>query len=364
MKYNISTLLWLSATDININLKHKLLKLCGDNIDLFDSLESYRSQICSMESETRFNQLLQARNAFDVDKFKATMKRCDVEAVCIYDERYPICLKEIDNPPIVLYCKGDISLLNKNCLAIVGSRRPSSYGKTVTKVFAQSLAAAGFVIVSGMAYGIDTEAHKAVLEAGYETIAVVATGLDSVYPEANRSLFDNIVKNGLAISEYPIGATARPYNFPERNRIISGISVGVLATEGGLKSGSLITLNNAVEQGRRAFAVPSNIMSKYGAGTNDFLKNLMGAMVTEPNDILKEFNLMLDTSKPAAVAMDMTEKLIYNILSDEDMHFEDILAISGLPCNTLTSVLTSMELKGIIKRHGGNYYEKLNKEAL
>jgi DNA processing protein len=220
------------------------------------------------------------------DQFQK-MAACGAQLIPIRTPLYPVSLKEIFDPPPVLFARGRIDLLHSPMLAVVGTRRPTAYGAQAATRLARDLAAAGLTITSGMARGIDTAAHKAVLEAGGNTIAVFGCGVDQVYPAENRKLASQIAEKGLLISEFPMGATAFPQNFPIRNRIISGCSLGVLVVEGGEYSGSAITAKLAAEQDREVFAVPGNITSKMSWGPNLLIKQ--GAkLVQEWNDVVTE----------------------------------------------------------------------------
>ena len=226
--------------------------------------------------------------AFD-DAVTQQQKLAEAGAVLIpcTDSRYPPRLKEIYDPPPLLYARGRIELTGALILGIVGTRRPTAYGTAVTARLAQDLAAAGLAIASGMARGIDTAAHRAALEGGGDTIAVLGSGVDQVYPAENRKLAEQIAAQGLMVSEFPMGSPPYPQNFPVRNRIISGMSAGVLVVEGGEYSGSSITAKLAAEQGREIFAVPGNVTSKMSWGPNLLIKQ--GAkLVQEWNDVVVE----------------------------------------------------------------------------
>jgi DNA processing protein len=214
------------------------------------------------------------------------IKAAGAEVVTFHDPRYPEPLKEIYDPPILLYTRGRTELLSAFKIAVVGSRRPSPYGTAVAEKLSSELAAAGLVIVSGMARGVDTAAHRGALRGGGDTIAVLGCGVDVVYPSENRKLAAEIAEKGLLVSEFPMGATAFPQNFPIRNRIISGISSGVMIVEGAQYSGSLITARLALDQGREVFAVPGNIVSKLSWAPNLLIKQ--GAtLVQEWKDVVE-----------------------------------------------------------------------------
>ena len=220
--------------------------------------------------------------AAEADKVKAA----GAEIVTLHDVRYPESLKEIYDPPILLYARGRVDLLRSFQIAIVGSRRPSTYGTAVAEKLAGELAAAGLVIVSGMARGIDTAAHRGALKAGGDTVAVLGCGVDVAYPTDNRKMAAEIAARGLLVSEFPMGSPAFPQNFPIRNRIISGMSAGVMVVEAAQYSGSLITARLALDQGREVFAVPGNIVSKLSWGPNLLIKQ--GAtLVQEWKDVVE-----------------------------------------------------------------------------
>lgn len=218
------------------------------------------------------------------------MKKLNISTISMEDKEYPECLRKIYNPPKKLYCIGNIQLLNdKNKLAIIGCRDYSEYGKQIAIKFAYELSKLGIVIVSGGARGIDSFSHKGCIMAKKETIAVLGNGLDYIYPPENKKLEEEIIKNnGLLISEYDIGTKPSKYTFPERNRIISGLSSGVLVVEAKQKSGTLITVDYALEQGKNIYAVPGDINRTNTIGTNELIKQ--GAkMVTTINDIIEDF---------------------------------------------------------------------------
>jgi DNA processing protein len=233
-------------------------------------------------------------------------------AVPISDPRYPPLLKEIFDPPILLFARGRLELLEATLFGVVGTRRPTPYGLAATERLAGDLARAGLTIASGMARGIDTTAHKAALAAGGDTIAVLGCGVDVVYPAENRALAAELASKGLILSEFPMGSTAFPQNFPIRNRIISGMSVGLLVVEGAQYSGSAITARLAIEQGREVFAVPGNITSKMSWGPNLLIKQ--GAkLVQDWNDVVVELppevrRKLIESGKNRLLAQGLSEK--------------------------------------------------------
>ncbi|MDD2372220.1 MAG: DNA-processing protein DprA [Syntrophomonadaceae bacterium] len=285
----------------------------------------------------------------------------DIEMVTWDESLYPQNLRNISNPPVILYYRGDIEVAGQSCLAVVGSRAASVYGRNVARKLARELAESGIVIVSGMARGIDSEAHRGALEVG-KTIAVMGSALNVVYPPENRKLFQEIIASGAVISEFPLHTHPEPANFPLRNRIISGLCRGVVVVEGKEKSGALITADFALEQGRDVFAVPGPINSKTSAGPNNLIKQ--GAiLITGIEDILEEYydiNRTPGTLKQdRLLLLDDNEKLVLELLANESLHFDELIQNSGLEIGTLSTVLFKLEFEGIIKSLPGNYYVRI-----
>jgi len=280
------------------------------------------------------------------------------------DTDYPSLLAQIHNPPYLLYYQGDLKFLEGICIGVVGSRKASSYGRAQSRRFGRELAARGIVVVSGMARGIDTEAHRGALEAGGKTAAVLGSGLDIIYPPENTQLFKEIASQGLVMSEFPPQMHPDPKNFPIRNRLISGLSRGILVVEAQRRSGALITVDFALEQGRDVFALPGPVNSKNSEGTNNLIKQ-GAALVTGPDDILDEYLTIHKPDNSTVLiqedlfAMDDVERQIMNCLLDEAVHFDQIMYNTALSIGILSTRLLQMELKGIIRALPGNYYEKV-----
>jgi len=283
----------------------------------------------------------------------------EIKEILIEDESYPKLLREIKNAPPVLYYRGKLKP-EENCFAIVGTRMNSPYGKQVALEIAGNLAGAGLTIVSGLAPGIDSFAHQAAVERGKRTIAVLGTGLDekSLYPQSNLKLARKILETGGAlISEYPPGTRGTQFTFPQRNRIISGISLGVLVVEAKQKSGALITAEWAKRQGRRVFAVPGPIYSSNSKGPHYLIKN--GAKLVEnANDILKELNLtgLKPDLKLEVVGENLEENLILNILKEGILDVDKIIEKTKLSAAKVASTLAILEIKGKVRNLGGNLY--------
>jgi DNA processing protein len=284
------------------------------------------------------------------------LEKLRVTVITWKDKTYPPLLKAIDYAPPVLYVAGKLTEADQFAIAIVGTRNSSQYGRQVTEQFANELAAHNVTIVSGLALGIDTIAHKAALDAGGRTIAVMACGLDTIYPADNHGLAKRIVESGQGalITEFPLGVKPESRYFPTRNRIISGLSLGVLVTEAPQKSGALITVKFALEQGRDVFAVPGNIFSSKSTGVNKIIQD--GARpVMGVSDILEALNLFMipqQIEMQAILPDNDEERSLLSLLSHEPRHIDELIRESGLPTMTVTSTLMMMELKGMVKQVG------------
>jgi len=288
------------------------------------------------------------------------MNKENIKKITLPDPNYPRLLKEISDPPQVLYLKGEIKKEDETAIAIVGTRNYTNYGKRIAEEITSDLAERGITIISGLAKGIDTFAHKAALEHKGRTIAVLGSAVDSksLYPACNRKLAEKIARNGAVVSEYPVGTKSERYFFPQRNRIISGLSLGILVVEAPEKSGALITASQALEQNREVFAVPGPIYSENSKGTNNLIK--MGAkLVTCANDILEELNLpLIENKKKLFKPENKWEEILFNILTEEPVHIDEITKKSNLDAGLVSSTLITLELRGIVKQHGGGYYVK------
>ena len=287
----------------------------------------------------------------------------NVKIVTFFDKNYPAALKELYAPPILLYVKGVLPDETTRKVAVVGSRIASLYGQRMAKTIARDLAAAGVVVVSGMARGIDSAAHEGALSADGVTVGVLGGGINKLYPRENKKMAEEIAVKGAVISEYPIDMTPKPEYFPVRNRIISGLSSAVLVVEAKEKSGALITVDAALEQGRDVFAVPGNADSLRSGGTNALIKQ--GAkMVTSAHDILEELNMGRPSrngasAKQRSVAhlqLTKEENKILSALEAEPLHVDDLIEESGLKAGQAISVLSAMEIKGVIKQLPGKYF--------
>jgi len=307
------------------------------------------------------------RDVVDVEREMQLIEQYDVTVITLEDPRYPLRLAEIYEPPILLYVRTALLERDNNSVAIVGTRRASMYGKEVAERLAGELALRGITVVSGMAEGADSAAHRGALNAGGRTIAVLGGGVDVVYPVGNRKLMAQIISNGCVISEFPMSCPARGGNFPRRNRIISGLTLGTVVVEGDSHSGALITARYAAEQGREVFAVPGNVNSRRTDGPHSLIKD--GAKLTETaNDIIEEIEKNLDlehqvetagvVSSPESedVALSGVERRILDSLTEEPVHIDGIADRCEVSAADTMSALTMLELKGLARQLPGKVF--------
>ena len=294
------------------------------------------------------------------------LQKAGVRALTWNDASYPPRLKEIHDPPPVLYVRGEILPEDERSVAVVGTRKATAYGREAAGMLARNLAGSGVTIVSGLARGIDSVAHRAALEGQGRTIAVFGCGLDVIYPSEHRRLASDILDCGALVSEHPLGTRPDARHFPRRNRLISGMTLGSLVVEAGEISGALLTVRQALEQNREVFCVPGSIFSPVSRGTNALIQE--GAkLVMDHTDILEELNLtavshqieMREMLHPA----DGNESVVLDHLSHEPVHIDEIRRRSGLPIAVVSSTLSMMELKGMVRQVGGMNYTRI-REAL
>ena len=302
--------------------------------------------------------LLATKQKIDLDAEMARLQRSGAQALTWDDPQYPRSLRNIAQPPPVLYVHGTLLLADEWAVAVVGTRHASVYGRDVARELAAGLAANGVTVVSGLARGVDIVAHRAALEAGGRTIAVLGSGVDNIYPAEHKATAEAITKSGAVVSDYALGTPPDGPNFPPRNRIISGLSKGVVIVEAAEVSGALITADFAAEQGRDVFAVPGNIFQRQAAGTNRLIQQ--GAkLVTSVADILEELNLAMVSEQKTARAIlpaDATEQRLLACLSAEPVHIDEIGNQVGMPISQVSGALALMELKGIVRQVGGMQY--------
>jgi len=291
------------------------------------------------------------------------MEKFGVDLISYWDAGYPDMLKQIYDPPIVLFARGDHQLLNEKCIAIVGTRTPTRYGKEVAEEIASGLATYGFTVCSGAAKGIDTVGHRSVLAANGKTIAVLGNGLDRIYPAENRALYEQIESKGLLLSEFLMGTGPDAPNFPRRNRIISGLSAGIVVIEAAERSGSLITAYFALDQNREVFAIPGSIKSRQSRGTNQLIKQ--GAVLVENvEQILEELGERFSLGRSSGqqelvISMDPKEESVMkHIPTDANIHIDDLAQASGQTTFALLGTLLQMEMKGLVQQMPGKYFSR------
>ena len=341
---------------------HALLDAFGDletawNASLFDLVGAGLSPKLA-------ERVSQARASVNLDEFIAQAEAAGIRILTWQDDEYPSHLKEIDQPPPVLYLRGEIAAEDDWSVGIVGTRAVTPYGRQVTEELATSLAHNGVTIVSGLARGVDAVAHSAAIKAGGRTIAVLGSGVDKIYPPEHRSMAEKIVLRGAVVSDYAPGTPPESANFPPRNRIISGLSMAVVVVEAGDTSGALITAEFAVDQGRDVFAVPGNIYAPQSKGTNRLLSNGAKALLT-PQDVLEALDLTRNVERREirkTLPADATEAALLEMLGGEPLHVDEIRNRTGLPIEKVSASLTMMELKGMVRQVGGMNYVLVREE--
>ena len=314
-------------------------------------------------SEGTARSLLEAPRKNDLERELETAEKEGIRILHFLDEAYPKSLKEIHDPPVVLYVKGELPPGETLMLAIIGSRRASSYGLEMAEKFSRELVGYGFTVVSGFARGIDTAAHRGALSGKGKTIAVLGSGLLEIYPPENRGFAKEIFQSGALVSEFPLRYPALPQNFPQRNRVISGLSLGVLVVEADEKSGALITANFAVEQGREVFALPGRVDSALSKGTHRLIQQ--GAkLVQEVKDILEELKIPIasgvagEFSTKIPPSLSGEEGVVYETLSDSPKSIDTIMEESHLSAPSALATLVQLEVKKLIRAYPGKRYAR------
>jgi DNA processing protein len=340
-----------------------LLQVCG-SIEGAWKASIQQLQAANLDKRSQ-ESLLLARRQLDLAAEWQRVLTSGAQVLTWDDADYPANLRETDAPPPVLYVRGELLPEDLMAVALVGTRRASAYGREVAHMAATEFAHNKITVVSGLALGIDTVAHRAALDGGGRTIAVLGSGVDQLYPMQNRELADAIMVNGAVISEYPIGTRPEANNFPPRNRIISGLSRGVIIIEASQRSGALITAEFAAEQGREVFAVPGSILHPGSSGCNQLIRQ--GATpflsVTDVLDQLNFATLSTQSLVRQSTPVDPLEAQLLALLTEETCHVDDLVRRTGLPSSQVSSLLTLLELKGLVRQAGGMNYMILTKTA-
>ena len=335
-----------------------LLNWFGDVASAWGASETQLRQ-AGLEAQPREN-FLRQRQKIDLDAEMSRIEAAGAWLLALSDDSYPILLKELADAPLVLYVKGSLLTVDQNALSVVGTRSATHYGYEAAYKLSYALAQQNVSIISGLAHGIDTAAHRGALKAGGRTIAVMGCGIDQIYPAENHELAQQIIQSGALVSEFPLGTAPEGRNFPRRNRIISGLGLGVLVVEAPAGSGALITADMAAEQGRDVFAVPGNIFNKSSHGSNQLIQD--GAkLVMTVADIVEELNITYTrveakTRTERVVPENQTEATIMKYLSADPLHVDNLARACEMPIAQVTSTLTILELKGLARKVGPMQY--------
>ena len=364
MNYNENekALIFFSSFELSYKKQESLFSITNNYSELIYNFNLYKNEIENIINDKKTMQEITFKVSSNfIECYLKNLQQKNIFCLTIISNEYPNELKDIYQPPFVLYCKGDISILKEDGIAVVGTRTPTAYGKNITEQFVKGLVLNDFVIISGLAMGVDTIAHKTALSNKGKTIAVLGGGFDHIYPAFNYDLSKQVEKNGLLISEYSPSIKPALYTFPFRNRIIAGLAKGVLITEAGEKSGALHTKEYALENGKEVFAVPGNINSAMSKGTNRLIRTLQGSCVLSFEDIVNKFK---DSVKKENAIINnqisLDEQLILDALKVEKKSIDELLEITKLNISKLNSCLTIFEIKGIITKLPGNYIELAN----
>ncbi|MEG1255200.1 DNA-processing protein DprA [Clostridium sp.] len=352
---------WLTTAEISNEAKKEIF-------NRFETLETVKDNVFSRNTtilkEKIINKLIKAYENLEKSDILDYMDKSNIDIITIYDKEYPNDLKVYKDSPFGMFYKGDIYKINNNKnVSIIGSRRCTRYGMDVTNNIINELSTYKINIISGMAKGIDSIAHKAAMKNNINTVAVLGSGVDIVYPRENKKIYEDILQNGGCIlSEFPLGTQPFSRNFPMRNRIISGISDLLIITEGGEKSGTLITAGTALEQGKDIIVVPGSIFSSESKGTNKLIKD--GAYVfTEIEDVLNLLNISrisMDNNIEMSTKSELEEK-IYGIIDDNPIHIDSIIKTTDIDINQLYKLLFELQAKEEILCLSGNFYVRINK---
>lgn len=348
---------------LNANQCERLIEHFGDATTAVAATREQWKQVSGLREKT----IEQFFNLDDtlVEQALNWAQQPDHYIITLADETYPELLREISDPPILLYVRGDLSLLKAPQLAVVGSRHASRQGLQIAEDFSRHLSSVGLCITSGLAHGIDAAAHRGALQGQGKTLAVVGTGLDRIYPAANQTLAREIASQGAIVSEYPLGTKPLAHNFPQRNRIISGMATGCLVVEAALKSGSLITARQAMEQGREVFAIPGSINNSLAKGCHQLIKQ--GAKLVESaQDILEELAPLVEftwnadqlTQPPGLVVKNASHPLL-EIMQFEPISLDELVVLSKMAASDIQSQLMMLELDGQIETLSGGRWRRL-----
>lgn len=355
-------LLFLSYLNFDYIVKDRLVQCFSlENLGEIFEISEIKLKELKLLTKKSLEKFLELRKTFDVNLYREYLINKKIKYISILDENYPKNLKNIEYTPQIIYYRGNILPEDEFSISIVGSRKCTNYGSWATEKFSKELSELGICIISGMALGIDSIAHKSALKSNSRTIAVLGCGVDQIYPKTNYKLYDEIIENGCVMSEFPIGTPPLAHNFPIRNRIISGLSKALLVIEAQERSGTLITARFANEQSKEIFAVPGNLNSIYSKGTNKLIKD--GALIaTSADDIIScvpDFSEFLQNKKTIEKNTDElspTEVLVYTLVKQEPKTANKIAETLGLSIIETNTILTSLELKSFVVELSGGLF--------
>ena len=358
---------WLGFNYVSGIGPAKIQALLGYFGSLEKAWNATDSQLRDIGFDARAIQSLnETRQNFDLDQYAQRVESSGVSVVTWGSPEYPELLREIPAAPPLVFLRGQLEPIDRWAVAVVGTRRLTAYGRQVTHDLVAGLVGNGITIISGLARGIDAVAHRTAIEGGGRTIAVMASGIDKIYPPEHRDLAREIVAgHGALVTDYPFGAEPESNHFPARNRLISGLSLGVIVIEAGERSGALITARFALEQNREVFAVPGNIHSPVSVGTNRLIQQ-GGKLVMRVEDVLEELNLKMVAEQAVAQIMlpeTAEEAALIAQLSSQPVHVDELGRLTSMPMSLISSTLTMMELKGMVQQVGGMNYIRLREDG-
>ncbi|HEY8419350.1 MAG TPA: DNA-processing protein DprA [Clostridia bacterium] len=345
---------WLSAADASPFKINPLIKETGG---IYNFYEFFRKGDLKVK-EVLGSSYSKMLNALNFERLKRQLKRYENDGLGILtpeDKEYPPSFLELNDAPFVIYYKGRLELLSSKCFTIVGTRSPSLYGKKMTKIFAQELSSSGFTIVSGLATGIDSFAHRFTLDIGGDTIAILGNGHNEIYPAVNYELYKEIAQKGLVISEFLPEFKGTVYSYPRRNRLLAALSMGVLVAEAGEKSGTMYTVEYALEQGKSVFALAGAADNPKILGNLRLIRYSQCALVYKPEHILEDLNITYAPQHKPQPKLDSSEQKILDLLANGALNYDKILYSANLPASELNSLLSIMEIKGLITKNGTVY---------
>ncbi|MBO7508329.1 MAG: DNA-processing protein DprA [Clostridia bacterium] len=357
---NEKAIIWLDTFDFLSNKKKEdILSIFDEPQDIFECFKNDYSKFQELLTIEQFDKMCKELNEVYLENHIVNLSSKGVFVITFCSENYPVQFFNFPDKPLILYCKGDVSLLDSLCVGIVGTRKPTIYGRNITEKFAKVLASSGLTIVSGLAEGIDAIAHRGALSVGGKTIAVLGGGFDHIYPKTNFNLERENEENGLLNREYAPNVLPANWHYPVRNRIIAGLSKAVVIPEASIKSGSMHTKNYCAEYGIDIYAVPGEITSFSSSGTNAIIKNCQANIALSPEDVLDGLNVSKKyTPVVKNIQLSFEEQTVLNAI-DAETHFDEIQIKTKIDTKTLLTLLTTLELNGIIKKLTGNYYCKI-----